>query len=404
MPSNKVIRLIFAAAALGWLVNGHAIHAAETQEKQLLTQVLPLDSLANQAEDLLQKGQSEFQAEDFTSALMTFQAVLDIYRELDDSSAQADVLDLLGNTHLELGQYSEALAAYQQAIALRESESTAGSATSSNRATHGFQQPDVTLTGRRESGGSRGAFLSGSTPLIALIPATNVGLISSASAPLFFYIPATEQDAVVEFQLRDEAGDMLYTSQFAFPDQSGIWSISLPEAIRSQLGVDQAYEWSLSVYAPEAPGNQSIVIGWIQPAEVDTALRQSLATVPPSEAVILYSDAGLWYDALAALATAKQANPDDVSINRQWNELLESVSLGHLISEPLRGTLSPLSAETLPSTSRTTSGPEDSGITEDERDADESTLDSGDSENTASPIYHPPDVVPSSRREGGGNR
>jgi hypothetical protein len=49
----------------------------------------------------------------------------------------------------------------------------------------------------------------------------------------------------------------------------------------------------------------------------------------------LYAQAGLWYDALAALASLRQSQPQNPAFVTEWRELLGAVNLEALANQPI---------------------------------------------------------------------
>jgi hypothetical protein len=55
----------------------------------------------------------------------------------------------------------------------------------------------------------------------------------------------------------------------------------------------------------------------------------------PIDRIALYAANGLWYDAIATLATLRRESPDNVIATNQWTALLESVGLSEFAGMPL---------------------------------------------------------------------
>ncbi len=74
---------------------------------------------SNDGQDLYAQAESQYQQGDFQAALKTFQAVLEVYTKADDRVKQADTLNRIGDTSINLGQYAQALSFYQTAAKQR---------------------------------------------------------------------------------------------------------------------------------------------------------------------------------------------------------------------------------------------------------------------------------------------
>ncbi|WP_210407399.1 DUF928 domain-containing protein, partial [Hydrocoleum sp. CS-953] len=57
---------------------------------------------------------------------------------------------------------------------------------------------------------------------------------------------------------------------------------------------------------------------------------------PESDRWLIYSEAGIWYEALVTLAELIRSNPNDVKFTSEWQNLLNSVGLNEVATEPLK--------------------------------------------------------------------
>jgi len=107
--------LIVAAATLLFVVispllpvaSQHSPVGVETQKDQ-----------ATEVEKLFQKGIEQFQGGQLREALATYQQVLAIHKELNDLAGEAEVLTRLGEVYPELSQNTQALKVLQQALTI----------------------------------------------------------------------------------------------------------------------------------------------------------------------------------------------------------------------------------------------------------------------------------------------
>jgi hypothetical protein len=70
----------------------------------------------------------------------------------------------------------------------------------------------------------------------------------------------------------------------------------------------------------------------VQPTAIVAA---QLQTATPRQRVLIYADNGYWYDTLKTLADLRAANPSDLTLVRDWKDLLQSVSLDAIVNQPL---------------------------------------------------------------------
>ncbi len=205
-------------------------------------------------------------------------------------------------------------------------------------------------SGRQTGSASRGECSAVSQPLTALVPTTQetfrqtnegddpelnrwesvLGLTTSLTPSLWFYNPYLAKP--VKFVLQDERGNYIYESYFATDQtQPGIVKLSLPKAISLKVG--QKYQWYFLVSCD--PKNTAFVKGWIQPVALSSALTNQLKKANPQQRVALYAANGIWYDALALLASLRSANPKDAKLLNDWVSLLNSVGLDAIAQKPI---------------------------------------------------------------------
>jgi hypothetical protein len=204
-----------------------------------------------------------------------------------------------------------------------------------------FIPPQQGLPGRRVGGGTRGPqclVANGDlTSVVALIPQTNLGLTSGEKPTLYWYLPKPGSATVAEFQLYDTdisgvESNLIHQAQIPLQKKAGIVSLEIP----TPLKVNQTYYMALSVVCNPSRREQDIVVdGWLRRVELNSSTTQQLAQASPSQKLTLMARQGLWFDVLAALASLRSAQPDDAVVNSDWQELLDSVGLKAIASQPL---------------------------------------------------------------------
>jgi hypothetical protein len=197
----------------------------------------------------------------------------------------------------------------------------------------GYTPPDRGLPGRREGGGTRGDCQASQPGLTALMPDSNLGRTMAERPTFFWYMP--QSAAAAEFVLLDANNTELYKTLVPVPSQSGIVSLNLPDSV-SALEVGQSYRWYFSLVCdPLDRSADTFTSGWVERVDRNPALLQEIAAAPPTEQAMLYAKAGLWYEALAVLATLRQSQPQNAALVTQWQTLLESVGLEQVADQPL---------------------------------------------------------------------
>lgn len=62
---------------------------------------------------------------------------------------------------------------------------------------------------------------------------------------------------------------------------------------------------------------------------------ESANNTPVSVNIELYAKSGIWYDTLNILSEARLAQPEKISLKKEWADLLQQVELEHLAQETL---------------------------------------------------------------------
>lgn len=192
--------------------------------------------------------------------------------------------------------------------------------------------------GTRDSvpGGTRGSCLyEGQKPLTPLIPKTNKKLeLTLASHPtIFIYVPANKAIAG-EFILKDKNQKKIYENIVLLPDSQGILDIKIPSD-KPELKVGTNYNWTFSLIC-ETSIPEAVVKGSIQRINPSPDLTIKLQQTPESDRWLIYSEAGIWYETVVTLAEQIRSNPNNIKLTSEWENLLNSVGLNDVASEPLK--------------------------------------------------------------------
>ncbi|MBE9037116.1 DUF928 domain-containing protein [aff. Roholtiella sp. LEGE 12411] len=202
--------------------------------------------------------------------------------------------------------------------------------------------------GRPTGGASRGGSLSMcptvKTQLTALVPFTeepakvkNVWGLTTVERPSWlFYVPYTKDSAYpAEFVLQDQESNSIYQKAIALPGRSGVIRVSLP-ADAPALEVGKQYRWFFSVYCDQQKESPPIYIeGVIQRVNLKQTTVQELDKAEPFKRFVIYAQNGIWYETLTTLAELHQKNPQDTKLQAEWRDLLASIGLDKLATEPI---------------------------------------------------------------------
>ncbi|WP_460199885.1 DUF928 domain-containing protein, partial [Scytonema sp. NUACC21] len=103
------------------------------------------------------------------------------------------------------------------------------------------------------------------------------------------------------------------------------------------LEIGQNYRWIFSfICNPRNRSADDVVTGWVKRILIDPDLKSQLESVTTQrERILLYAANGLWYDAISALAQLRCSQPQEEAIQDDWYNLLQSVHLGDIASEPI---------------------------------------------------------------------
>ncbi|MEH1883748.1 DUF928 domain-containing protein [Nostoc sp.] len=177
---------------------------------------------------------------------------------------------------------------------------------------------------------------AGPAALIALLPQSFYGTTVSEHPTILVYLPVSNAEEAV-FSLKDETGNTQYQMTIPIALKAGAIAIKLP-ADAPALVVGKNYHWFLAVkvdgqLSPSTP----YVDGWIQriqpSAELATAMQQQDAL----KRATAFGKNGVWYDCVETLAALHSAQPTNVTLTKQWEELLSSVNLKEIVTAPLLG-------------------------------------------------------------------
>ena len=199
----------------------------------------------------------------------------------------------------------------------------------------GKSKPDYTVGGASRDNGRCPEDARDSSPsLISLIPVNNQGL-SIAERPTFFvYVPATVAKKAF-FSIKDKNEDYYYQTNISLPSSPGIISFQLPvDAPVLEVGKD--YNWSFVMICGQTlrPGDPE-VRGTVKRIEQTSALKAKQEQLSPLARASAYANEGIWFDTLATIAQLRQSQPSNQTFASTWVEILESVGLEEIATEPL---------------------------------------------------------------------
>ncbi|MEM1172761.1 MAG: DUF928 domain-containing protein [Cyanobacteria bacterium P01_H01_bin.35] len=180
-------------------------------------------------------------------------------------------------------------------------------------------------SGRTSGGGTRGPNKGN---LIALMPGDDNAGTTIASNPKFFvYIPEHEAESA-EFEIIDKSGNTIYLNdQLDVSGTSGIVKLTVPNDV--SLTNNKEYKWRFAIiFDPWDRSADKFVQGTIKKVELSSQMENSLKNATPLEQAEIYAKANIWSETIATVADLRTSNPTE------WEELLKSVGLEEIASEP----------------------------------------------------------------------
>lgn len=202
-----------------------------------------------------------------------------------------------------------------------------------------FKPPKDGMPDETAEGASRGNDCSQNAIALAecvipLVPPTQNRLTVTERPTFFIYVPQTSAKEIF-FGLIDEKNNFHYQTKIPISNQTGIVAFTLPEQA-SPLELGQKYRWTFilmegQTLKPDSPG----VRGEIQRVQLTTELMSQLQNKSLLERAALYGENGIWYDILTTLAQARREQPSNSTLSTAWQQLLNSVGLDAIATQPL---------------------------------------------------------------------
>jgi hypothetical protein len=190
-----------------------------------------------------------------------------------------------------------------------------------------YQPPKLGKPARTVGGGSRGS--SDKVPALYVLAPEHVGRTTSADPSLYWYIDRVPDPShQIEFTLLDEESvEPLIEKVLTNPKRPGIQQIRLADyGVRLAQGTE--YEWSVAlILDPNERSKDIVATSWIDRVEPSPQLASRLATEGGARTAAVYADAGMWYDAVAALSDQIDRDPANAQLRQQRADLLRQVGL-----------------------------------------------------------------------------
>lgn len=172
--------------------------------------------------------------------------------------------------------------------------------------------------------------------LISLMPKEKLGL-TFKERPTFFWHKSETNLETAEFLLLDDNDEVVYQADLTLPDKQGIFAFTLPPEAPG-LKVNKVYHWFLESLSENCNKPETIE-GWVERTKPNLVVRMKLNKLEPKHRSKIYADAGIWHEAITHLAEQRCIAPNDSNVIFYWDQLLTSVGLSDIVSQPVSCTV-----------------------------------------------------------------
>lgn len=192
-------------------------------------------------------------------------------------------------------------------------------------ATPVYKPPLRGAPGGRIGGGTRGT--GREVFVLSVLAPDHSGLTTQEQPALYWYI-SNPTSLPVEFTVMDpETAEPVLETRLPSPAHAGIQAIRLTEhGVR--LAPDAVYRWYIAIVPDAGRRSRDILAGGtIQRVQPSADLIAKLGGVRPEALPSIYAEAGLWYDALAAMSDLIDGAPSDAGLQQKRAALISQVGL-----------------------------------------------------------------------------
>jgi len=177
--------------------------------------------------------------------------------------------------------------------------------------------------GGRVGGSSRGEL---QLTLFALVP-NHLGLTINAQPTLYWYLSKPAPYPLILTVNHAKQVKPIMETILRTASKPGIHSIPL-KAFDITLELDTEYRWFVSMTVnPDSQSKDIVAGGIIKRIAPDRQLVQQLDEAKPEHLTAIYSQAGLWYDALASISNLCESSPKGNHFCVGRRELLGQIDL-----------------------------------------------------------------------------
>ena len=193
-----------------------------------------------------------------------------------------------------------------------------------------YTPPKRGAPGGRIGGGTRG-IQRDMFSLLVLAP-DHTGLTSLAQPILYWFVSSDLASTSAELTVMDPEGTQpLLETRLSPPLKTGVHSFRLADhGVRLSPGVP--YRWFVAlVVDPDRRSKDILAGGFIEFVPTPEGVAKKVSAANKAELPRLYAEAGLWYDAIAAISQLIEAAPEDAGLKQQRAALLEQAGLTEVV-------------------------------------------------------------------------
>jgi Domain of Unknown Function (DUF928) len=191
-----------------------------------------------------------------------------------------------------------------------------------------YKPPPVGTPIGRIGGGTRGL---STLPKLDVLAPNHVGLTTQSQPHLYWYL-SKSTTIPIELTVIDTQGvSPLLEVRLQPSNPPGIQQVRLADyGIHLRKGI--RYHWFVAlILDAQARSKDVIAGGLIKHIEPSEALRIKLAQADKTQRPYLYAEAGVWYDAVAAISDQIDKAPNDPKLRQRRTALLEQVGLEDIV-------------------------------------------------------------------------
>jgi hypothetical protein len=188
-----------------------------------------------------------------------------------------------------------------------------------------YKPPLRGAPGGRVGGGTRG--LDSELTFLCVLAPDHVGLTVKEQPHIYWFVSKLTIYPIEFTIIENQAVKPLLEKRIGSPEKPGVQHIRLSDhGVHLQQNVQ--YKWFLAlVHDPDRRSKDILAGGVIKRVEFPETLRVKLDQAGKARAHYVYAEAGIWYDALAAVSDLIDASPNDTVLRKQHASLLKQVGL-----------------------------------------------------------------------------